>query len=128
RIIDLPLDELPRLAGLAAGLPEIRRVLGQLGFFVTGNGPTVKIAVPSWRADVAGKADIVEEIVRILGVDRVPATPFDRGDAPRKPVLTPMQRRTRKARRALAAPGVGEARAPAAPPHPPAPPSRARPA
>src|SRR5262249_20940162 len=42
RIIDFPLDELPRLAGLAAGLPEIRRVLGQLGFFVTGNGPTVK--------------------------------------------------------------------------------------
>jgi phenylalanyl-tRNA synthetase beta chain len=113
RIIDFPLDELPRLAGLEVGLPEIRRVLGQLGFFVAGQGTgkdsTVKIAVPSWRADVEGKADVVEEIVRIAGVDRVPATPFDRGDAPRKPVLTPIQLRTRKGKRALAARGMVEA-------------------
>src|SRR5262249_2971186 len=128
RVIDFPLDAVSRLAGLRARLPGIRRGSLQLGFSVAGQGKTVKIAVPSWRADVAGKADIVEEIVRILGVDRVPATPFTRGDAPRKPVLTPIQLRTRKAKRALAAPGVGEARAPAAPPHPPAPPSRARPA
>ena len=109
RVIDFPLDELPRLAGLAVALPEIKRVLGQLGFFVAGQGNTVKIAVPSWRADVTGKADVVEEIVRILGVDRVPATPFDRGDAPRKPVLTPIQLRTHKAKRALAARGMVEA-------------------
>ncbi len=56
-----------------------------------------------------GKADIVEEIVRIVGVDRIPSTPFDRGEAPRKPVLTPIQVRTRKARRALAARGLVEA-------------------
>src|SRR5207237_3308356 len=55
------------------------------------------------------KADLVEEVVRILGVDRVAATPFDRGDAPRKPVLTPIQLRTRKAKRALAARGMVEA-------------------
>ena len=65
--------------------------------------------MPSWRPDVEGKADIVEEIVRIVGVDRVPLTPFDRGDAPRKPVLTPIQSRTRKAKRALAARGMVEA-------------------
>ncbi len=62
--------------------------------------------MPSWRADVEGKADIVEEVVRIAGVDKVPLTPFDRGDAPRKPVLTPIQNRTRRARRALAARGL----------------------
>jgi phenylalanyl-tRNA synthetase beta chain len=109
RIIDFPLDEVPRLAGLEVGLPEIKRVLGHLGFFVAGTGKSVKIAVPSWRADVEGKADIVEEIVRIIGVDRVPATPFDRGEAPRKPVLTPIQLRTRKAKRALATRGMVEA-------------------
>ncbi len=109
RVIDFPLDELKRLAGLEVGLVEIRRVLGHLGFFVAGQGKTVKVAAPSWRADVEGKADIVEEIVRILGVDRVPATPFDRGEAPRKPVLTPIQLRTRKGRRALAARGMVEA-------------------
>jgi phenylalanyl-tRNA synthetase beta chain len=65
--------------------------------------------VPSWRSDVEGKADIVEEVVRILGVDRIPSTPFERGDAPRKPVLTAMQTRTRKARRALATRGMDEA-------------------
>ena len=44
-----------------------------------GQGETVKVAVPSWRPDVEGKADVVEEVVRILGVDRVPPTPFDPG-------------------------------------------------
>jgi phenylalanyl-tRNA synthetase beta chain len=108
-VIDFPLEEMKRLAGLNVGLPELKRVLGHLGFFVAGQGPIIKIAVPSWRGDVHGKADIVEEVVRILGVDRVPATPFDRGEAPRKPVLTPIQVRTRKAKRALAARAMVEA-------------------
>ena len=45
----------------------------------------------------------------IAGIDRIPATPFDRGPAPRKPVLTPLQLRTRRAKRALAARGLVEA-------------------
>jgi phenylalanyl-tRNA synthetase beta chain len=109
RIIDFPLAELQRLAGLDARLAEVRGVLNRLGFFVAGQGDRVKIAVPSWRPDIEGKADVVEEVVRILGVDRVPSTPFDRGEAPRKPVLTPAQVRTGKARRALAARGMAEA-------------------
>jgi len=109
RVIDFPLSELKRLAGLAVPLPDVRRVLGHLGFFVAGQGERVKAAVPSWRADVQGKADVVEEVVRILGVDRVPSTPFDRGEAPRKPVLTTIQTRTRKAKRALAARNLIEA-------------------
>ena len=108
-VIDFPLDELHRLAGLDANLTEVRRVLGLLGFFVAGQGKMVKVAVPSWRPDINGKADIVEEVVRILGVDRIPATPFDRGEAPRKPILTPVQLRTRKAKRALASRGLTEA-------------------
>ena len=64
---------------------------------------------PSWRPDVHGKADIVEEIVRIFGVDKVPMTPFERGEDARKPVLTPLQLRTRRARRALASRGIIEA-------------------
>jgi len=103
RVIDFPRNELKRLAGIEVPLAEMRRVLGHLGFFVAGSGDVVKIAVPSWRPDVEGKADVVEEVVRILGVDRVPAAPFDRGETPRKPVLTVAQVRTRKARRALAA-------------------------
>jgi phenylalanyl-tRNA synthetase beta chain len=109
RVIDFPLDTMMRLAGIEVGLPELRRVLARLGFFVAGQVKTVKIAPPSWRPDVHGKPDIVEEVMRIIGVDRIPATPFDRGPAPRKPVLTLLQQRTRKAKRALAARGLVEA-------------------
>jgi phenylalanyl-tRNA synthetase beta chain len=87
----------------------MRRILTKLGFFVAGQDARVKVAAPSWRPDIEGKADIVEEIVRIVGVDRIPSTPFGRGDAPRKPVLTTAQVRTRKAKRALASRGLTEA-------------------
>jgi phenylalanyl-tRNA synthetase beta chain len=109
RVIDFPQAEIKRLAGLTVPLTEMRRVLERLGFFVAGQGERLKVAVPSWRPDVHGKADVVEEVVRILGVDRVPSTPFERGDAPRKPVLTPIQLRTRKAKRALATRNLVEA-------------------
>jgi len=109
RVIDFPFSEIKRLAGFTASLPEVRRTLERLGFFVAGQGERAKVAVPSWRPDVQSKADVVEEIVRILGVDRVPATPFDRGEAPRKPVLTAIQQRTRKSKRALAARNLVEA-------------------
>ena len=81
KVIDFPLSELPRLAGLKLPIAEVRRVLEKLGFFAAGQGEKVKVAVPSWRPDVHGNADIVEELVRIVGVDRVPSTPFPRGDA-----------------------------------------------
>ncbi|MFZ1884838.1 MAG: phenylalanine--tRNA ligase subunit beta, partial [Rhodoplanes sp.] len=109
RVIDFPLDALQRLAGLDASPTEVTRVLTRLGFAVTGEGGSLKVAVPSWRPDVHGKADIVEELVRILGVDRVPLTPFERGESGRSAVLTPIQVRTRKAKRALAARGLVEA-------------------
>jgi phenylalanyl-tRNA synthetase beta chain len=109
RVIDFPIDTVKRLAGVDVALPELRRVLARLGFFVAGQGNSVKIAPPSWRPDVHGEPDIVEEVIRIIGVDRIPSTPFDRGEAPRKPVLTVIQQRTRKAKRALAARGLVEA-------------------
>src|SRR5262249_46741333 len=111
RSIDFPLREVPRLAGLEADRNEVTRVLSSLGFSVQEDlmakisrivrslgslilrslgfpvaeaNTSVNITVPSWRTDVEGKADIVEEVVRILGVDRIPSTPFERGDAPRK--------------------------------------------
>src|ERR1700761_7776733 len=109
RLIDFPLAEVKRLAGIEVPLPEMRSILTRLGFMMAGNGPVMKVAIPSWRSDVQGKADLVEEIVRIVGVDKVPMTPFERGDAPRKPILKPIQLRTRRAKRALAARALGEA-------------------
>ena len=109
RVIDFPLSEVKRLAGIEVPLPQVRGILSRLGFMMAGNGPVVKVAVPSWRTDVQGKADLVEEVVRIVGVDKVPETPFERGEASRKPVLTPIQLRTRCARRAAAERGMIEA-------------------
>ncbi len=109
RVIGFPLSEIKRLAGVAVPLPDVRRVLDCLGFAVAGEGERLKVTVPSWRPDVQNKADLVEEVIRIFGVDRVLSTPFDRGEAPRKPVLTPIQLRTRKAKRALAARNLVEA-------------------
>jgi phenylalanyl-tRNA synthetase beta chain len=109
RVIDFPLSEVKRLAGLDVSPADIKQILGDLGFGLAGTGASLAVTVPSWRPDVEGKADLVEEVVRIAGVDRIPFAPFDRGDAPRKPVLTSIQRRTRKAKRALAARGLVEA-------------------
>ena len=109
RVIDFPLTEVKRLAGIDVPFAETKRILSLLGFMLAGSGQVVKVAVPSWRSDVHGKADIVEEIVRIVGVDKVPETPFHRGDTPRKPILKPIQLRTRRARRAAAARGMVEA-------------------
>jgi phenylalanyl-tRNA synthetase beta chain len=114
RVIDFPVAETERLTGLAIPLADARRVLDSLGFKVagqpsTGQAARVKVTPPSWRADVQDKADLVEEVVRIIGVDRVASVPFDRGEAPRKPVLTPIQIRNRKAKRALAARNLVEA-------------------
>ena len=107
--IDFRLDELPRLAGLEVDPAEVRQVLEALGFSVHPRERHLQITLPSWRTDVHAPADIVEEVVRIIGVDRIPATPFDRGVTSRKPVLTPLQMRRRKAARALAARGMVEA-------------------
>jgi phenylalanyl-tRNA synthetase beta chain len=109
RVIDFPLTEVKRLAGIDVPPAEMKRILGHLGFMMAGPGPVVKVAVPSWRSDVHGKADIVEEIVRMVGVGKVSMTPFERGDAPRKPILTAIQLRTRRAKRALAVRGMVEA-------------------
>src|SRR5262249_11869379 len=87
RAIDFPLSELRRLAGLEARATEVRRVLERLGFFMAGQGETVKGAVPSWRPDGEGKADGVGEGVRVPGRDRVPAAPLDRRETPPKPGL-----------------------------------------
>jgi len=109
RVIEFPVAEVKRLSGLDVPLTDVRRILEKLGFFVAGSGETVKVAIPSWRMDVEGKADIVEEVVRIVGVDKVPLTPFERGEDARKPILTSLQVRNRRAKRALAARAMVEA-------------------
>lgn len=108
--IDFPWSEVKRLTGLELPQPEMKLALTSLGFHVSGAGERVKVAAPSWRGDVEGKADLVEEILRIAGLDRVQSTPLPRIKAEVvKPVLTVLQKRTRAAKRLLASRGLVEA-------------------
>jgi phenylalanyl-tRNA synthetase beta chain len=110
RIIDFPWTETRRLTGLDLPTAEAKAILQQLGFHVAGIGDRVKVSPPSWRGDIEGKADLVEEIVRIAGLDRVRSTPLPRlKPEVSRPVLTPIQKRTRQAKRALATRGLVEA-------------------
>jgi len=110
KIITFPWSEVKRLTGLSLLVPEMKAILTELGFWVSGTDKEVKVAVPSWRPDVEDKADLVEEIMRIAGLDHVEAVPFPRevAEVP-KPVLTLIQKRTRLAKRALATRGLVEA-------------------
>lgn len=110
KIITFPWSEVKRLTGLSLLVPEMKAILTELGFWVSGNERDVKVAVPSWRPDVEDKADLVEEIMRIAGLDQVESVPFPREvSAVPKPVLTLIQKRTRLAKRALATRGLVEA-------------------
>ena len=110
RIIDFPWTEVKRLSGLDVPRPEARVILEQLGFHIGGMGDRVKVLPPSWRPDVEGKADLVEEVIRIAGLDRIDPRPLPRIEATVvKPVLTLIQKRTRLAKRTLATRGLVEA-------------------
>ena len=93
-----------RLSGLAVPLGRAWSILGDLGFTRAGD----RVQPPSWRRDVEGKADLVEEIARIAGYGALPATPLPIQDRPVGGVLTIRQARMRAARRALAALGYQE--------------------
>jgi phenylalanyl-tRNA synthetase beta chain len=108
--IDFPWTEVKRLSGLDVPRPEAKVILEELGFMVSGSGERVKVLPPSWRPDIEGKADLVEEVIRIAGVDRIEPKPLARIEATvARPVLTLIQKRTRLAKRLLAARGLVEA-------------------
>jgi phenylalanyl-tRNA synthetase beta chain len=96
------------LAGV--DVPEDRQaqILQRLGFTVT-RGDIWTIAVPSWRRDIDGAADIVEEVIRIEGLDKVPSTPLPRVPGVARPTATAAQLAERRARRTAAARGLNEA-------------------
>jgi phenylalanyl-tRNA synthetase beta chain len=92
----------------ALDVPEERQrsILLSLGFEFEGTG---SVRVPTWRRDVEGAADLVEEVARIEGYERIPSTPLEREPGVAKPTATRSQRQERRARRAAAARGLDEA-------------------
>ena len=99
------------LTGLGIAESEMQAILEKLGFGVE-TGKSWQVSAPSWRPDIDSEtngADIVEEIVRIYGLDEVPSTPLPRQTGVAKPTLTLAQRRAGLMRRGLAARGLVEA-------------------
>jgi phenylalanyl-tRNA synthetase beta chain len=94
------------LGGLAVPADRQKDILERLGFVVDA---AWTVTVPSWRRDVDGPADLVEEVIRIEGIDKVPSTPLDRVPGVARPTATPEQKLERKLRRTAAARGLNEA-------------------
>ncbi|MGH6614692.1 phenylalanine--tRNA ligase subunit beta [Sphingomonas sp.] len=94
------------LGGLAVAPERQKAILESLGFTVS---PDWQVGVPSWRRDVEGYPDLVEEVIRIEGIDTVPSTPLARLPGVAKPTATPEQKLERRVRRAAAARGLDEA-------------------
>ncbi|MBZ6076597.1 phenylalanine--tRNA ligase subunit beta [Microvirga puerhi] len=110
RVIAFPWSEVPRLSGLDVQPMESKQILEKLGFRIEGEGKSISVIPPSWRPDIEGKADLVEEVIRIAGVDRIAPQPMPRLEAAvAKPILTLIQKRTVLARRGLAVRGLVEA-------------------
>lgn len=102
-------DRVERLSGIQLDKPRIKEILTDLGFEISGSKSKWQVVVPSWRPDVHGPADLVEEVVRIAGLDQIPLTPLPRASGVARAVLTSGQKRSRRVRRALAGRGLVEA-------------------
>jgi phenylalanyl-tRNA synthetase beta chain len=101
RVISLVGMEIPR--------EEQIRILTALGFSASGSGETLDVSVPSWRPDVLGEADLVEEVARVASLTKLVGKPLSRPkDGVSRPILTPMQKRERIARRTTATLGYNE--------------------
>ena len=105
RPIEFDRSYVKKLSGLEIGRTRIDAILADLGFRLDGE----QVTPPSWRRDVDGKADLVEEVARIEGYGALPADPLPEIERPPGGVLTQRQARMRNARRALAARGYDEA-------------------
>jgi len=93
------------LVGMDIPEAEQRRTLEALGFTLNGNMATP----PSWRPDVLGEADLVEEVARVASLTKLQGKPLPRRQSGvPKPILTPLQVRERAARRTIAALGYNE--------------------
>ena len=108
-VIEFPVSETKRLTAIDVSTKETIDILTRLGFGVEGSGDTLSVSVPGSRPDVHGKADLVEEVMRIHGINNIEPQPLPAMSAVGQKILTTGQTRTRNTRRSLAARGMSEA-------------------
>ncbi|WP_170551746.1 phenylalanine--tRNA ligase subunit beta [Ruegeria atlantica] len=105
RAFKLDAERVQSLVGMEIPESEQRQTLTRLGFRLEGE----MAHVPSWRPDIMGEADLVEEVARIASLTKLQGKPLPRiTDGIPKPVMTPTQRRQSMARRTCAALGYNE--------------------
>ena len=99
------------LGGIEIPADRQQHILTRLGFVeIDLSDPSRwQVKPPSWRPDIDGEADLVEEVLRISGFDAIRSTPLPRAAGVAKPTATPEQLIERKARRSAAASGLNEA-------------------
>ncbi len=97
-----------QLMGFTIPLDQQISILGALGFETKAQGNQYDVIPPSWRGDMMGKADLVEEIVRIYGFDKIPSVSVRSEHTVSGSAETPLLTKTRQARSALAANGLDE--------------------
>ncbi len=100
-------NRVAELGGVTVPTPRQEEILRALGCTVAEHGDALLVVPPSWRGDINGEHDLVEEVIRINGYDQLPNIPLPRPSMP-KPVLTPGQRRASAVRRHLAGRGLVE--------------------
>ncbi len=105
RACRLDTDRVASLVGMEIAAETQRATLRALGFSIDGD----MAHPPSWRPDVQGPADLVEEVARIASLTRLQGRPMPRAhEGVPQPILTPMQKREAAARRTCAALGYHE--------------------
>jgi len=97
------------LGGVGVMPERQREILTALGFEIAEEPAALQVVPPSWRADIEGEADLVEEVLRIEGYDRIPETPLPRLRVIARPAVDAAQRRVFWAKRLLASRGLDEA-------------------
>jgi len=106
RAYQLDTDRVQSLVGMEIAPATQRATLTTLGFELDDNDMA---SVPSWRPDVQGPADLVEEVARVASLTKLVGKPMSREhDGVARPILTPMQRREGMAKRTIAALGYNE--------------------
>ncbi|MCZ2328002.1 phenylalanine--tRNA ligase subunit beta [Bartonella sp. F02] len=107
--ISFPFSEIKRLTSLEIERKEAIAILTRLGLHVEGTGDVVTVTVPTWRHDIEGKADLVEEVMRIYGLDKIEPMPLNKITEVNENILTFSQICSRSARQVLACRGMMEA-------------------
>ena len=97
------------LGGIEIAPDRQKDILAALGFGVIEQGGRWQVSVPSWRRDMDGAPDVVEEVTRITGFDAIASAPLPRTVGVAKPTATVEQLTERRLRRAAAAAGFDEA-------------------